>query len=233
MIGETDNDIGGVSDPRVDRERRKTRQGVKIDSAMAFSFLAGPISRLAPVVYSSDPRKETHEQESKRGAVVAESDSVELSPDAQRAAVDQLQHLDEAEQKLVQELKARDREVRSHEAAHAAAAGPYGSGGPSFTFQKGPDGRRYAIGGEVQIDASPVKNDPEATIRKMQIIRAAALAPADPSGQDRAVAAAASRMAAEAAAELARQQLSPSDSEEERDDPNESAALGQTFDVVA
>jgi len=45
-------------------------------------------------------------------------------------------------------LKARDREVRAHEAAHTAAAGSLAKGGPSFTFQRGSDGRLYAVGGE-------------------------------------------------------------------------------------
>ena len=55
--------------------------------------------------------------------------------------------LTEEQQQEVAELKSRDREVRSHEQAHLAAAGPYASGAPSFTYQEGPDGRRYAVGG--------------------------------------------------------------------------------------
>jgi hypothetical protein len=49
----------------------------------------------------------------------------------------------------------------------------------------------YAVSGEVSIDSSPVKGDPKATVRKMEQVVRAALAPAQPSGQDRAVAAAA------------------------------------------
>lgn len=101
--------------------------------------------------------------------------------------------LTEDEQKQVDELEQRDREVRQHEQAHLSAAGPYALGGPTFDFQTGPDGKRYAIGGEVQIDTSPVDGDPEATIQKMETVRAAALAPQDPSGQDRSVAAQAAR----------------------------------------
>jgi hypothetical protein len=69
----------------------------------------------------------------------------------------------------------------------------------------GPDGRQYAAGGEVQIDTSEVKGDPVATIQKPQVIRAAALAPQDPSAQDRRVAVEANRMEAEARKELAEQ----------------------------
>jgi hypothetical protein len=86
----------------------------------------------------------------------------------------------------VRELKQRDAEVRAHEQAHAAVGGPYASA-PSYTFAKGPDGKKYAVGGEVQIDTSPERT-PDATIRKMDIVIRAALAPAEPSSQDRAVA---------------------------------------------
>lgn len=103
-----------------------------------------------------------------------------------------------ADKKLIEELKARDREVRAHEAAHKSAAGSLARGAPSYSFQRGPDGVNYAIGGEVQIDLSPVPGNPAATLRKAQQIRAAALAPAQPSAQDYAVAAEAARMAAEA-----------------------------------
>ena len=56
----------------------------------------------------------------------------------------------------------------------------------------------------VKIDTSS-GSTPEDTIRKAQTIRAAALAPAEPSGQDRAVAAQASQMEAQARAEQASQ----------------------------
>jgi len=105
------------------------------------------------------------------------------------------------EEQQIEQLKQRDREVRSHEAAHQSAAGGYARG-MSFSYQIGPDGQRYAIGGEVKIDMSPVPNNPEATIQKMQVVQRAALAPSDPSPQDRAVAA-----AARALEQQARQQL--------------------------
>lgn len=110
--------------------------------------------------------------------------------------------LTEEEQKVVRELQARDAEVRRHEAAHAAAGGQY-AGSPTYTFQRGPDGRQYAVGGAVPIDVSPVDGDPEATIRKAEQVRRAALAPADPSGADRAIASQANALAAAARAELA------------------------------
>ena len=113
------------------------------------------------------------------------------------------EELSEEEQTQVKELKARDREVKAHEQAHLAAAGPYARGGPSYEYQRGPDGKRYAIGGEVSIDTAPVANDPEATIRKAQVIKRAATAPAEPSDQDRRVAAEAAQMEAAARREMA------------------------------
>jgi hypothetical protein len=106
--------------------------------------------------------------------------------------------LSEDELVLVDQLQARDREVRSHESAHQAAGGSL-AGGASYSYQRGPDGRAYAVGGEVPIDLSGGRT-PQETIRLARQIRAAALAPSDPSGQDLRVAAAAAAM--EAAAQL-------------------------------
>jgi hypothetical protein len=104
----------------------------------------------------------------------------------------------------VQKLAERDRQVRTHEAAHIAAGGQYVRGGVTFQYQKGPDGKMYAIGGEVSIDCSPVRGDPRATVMKMQAVKRAAMAPADPSGQDCAVAAAATAVEAQARQEAVR-----------------------------
>ena len=109
----------------------------------------------------------------------------------------------------IQKLKERDQDVRAHEAAHLAAAGGLAQGGAKFTYQRGPDGRLYATGGSVNIDVSPVPGDPKATIDKARVVRAAALAPSDPSSQDRAVAASAAQMAQQAQMELAQQSSQP------------------------
>ena len=85
-----------------------------------------------------------------------------------------------SEYKALQDPRLRDREVRQHEQAHVAAGGTSVTGGPTYSDTRGPDGRRYAVGGEGQIDSAPVADDPAATIRKMQV-RSAALAPAEPS----------------------------------------------------
>jgi len=91
---------------------------------------------------------------------------------------------------ILRQLKSRDAEVRAHEQAHLSVAGRYASGGASFTYETGPDGAKYAIGGEVPIDMS-TEATPEATLIKMETIKRAALAPADPSPADRQIAAAA------------------------------------------
>lgn len=108
------------------------------------------------------------------------------------------------QQRIVDKLAQRDKEVRAHEQAHLSAAGGLATSGASYTYETGPDGRRYAVGGEVSIDVSPGRN-PEDTLARAQQIQAAALAPADPSGADRQIAAQAARMAATARIELARQ----------------------------
>jgi len=102
----------------------------------------------------------------------------------------------------VQSLKDRDREVRAHEQAHLSAAGGLALSGAHFQYTTGPDGQRYAVGGDVSIDISEVPEDPQATLRKAETIRRAALAPAEPSTQDYRVAARAAAMANKARVEL-------------------------------
>jgi hypothetical protein len=116
------------------------------------------------------------------------------------------EQLSEEDIKKVDELKSRDQEVRVHEQAHAAVGGQH-AGAPSYGYERGPDGKSYAVSGEVQIDVSPVQGDPQATIQKMQVVRRAALAPAQPSSADRAIAADATAKATQARAELAQQQI--------------------------
>lgn len=117
-----------------------------------------------------------------------------------KTAADKLQ-LSESDLAVVRELKQRDREVRQHEMAHMAASGGLAQGGPTYTYQRAPDGQNYAVGGEVDIDVSKGKN-PEETIAKARTIRSAALAPASPSAADRAIASRAMQMESEAEIEL-------------------------------
>ncbi len=110
-------------------------------------------------------------------------------------------NLTEAEEKAVRDLESRDKEVRKHEQAHIAAGGSLVRGGAMFNYTTGPDGKQYAIGGEVNIDIS-TEETPSKTISKMQQVVAAAMAPKDPSAQDYSVAATAKKNAAEARRQL-------------------------------
>lgn len=111
---------------------------------------------------------------------------------------------DPAEEAVVRELAARDREVRQHELAHKSAAGGL-AGAVSFDYQRGPDGQLYAVGGEVAIRTTPASSNPAEVIAHAEQLLRAALAPAEPSTQDRQVAAQARVMLAEAQAQLASQ----------------------------
>jgi len=115
-------------------------------------------------------------------------------------------HADEFQQAHeISELKHRDKEVRSHELAHAAVGGAH-AGAPNYSFETGPDGKKYAVEGEVSIDLSSIEGDPKATIAKMQKVHAAALAPANPSVQDTRVAATAAQIILQAQSEILQQQ---------------------------
>ncbi len=118
-------------------------------------------------------------------------------PDGTPLTTDELRHLEQ--------LKQTDRAVRQHEMAHQTVGGQY-TGGASYDYEVGPDGKRYAVAGEVPIDYGPVPGDPAATIEKMQTVIAAALAPADPSSKDLQVAAQARQYLLEAKLEAAREQ---------------------------
>ena len=111
------------------------------------------------------------------------------------------QQQEQAEQQQLTKLKQRDAEVRAHEQAHASLGGQY-AGSPQYEYETGPDGKEYAVGGEVSIDISEAST-PEETIRKAQQVKAAALAPAEPSAQDLRVATEATQIALEARNEIA------------------------------
>lgn len=178
----------------------------------ATSYVAPlPLSQAARPVSSSLSQPAPSEESLPAGQSVAAGDDAALRDEAaspargeaeeEKASPREVQQ-QRQEQLEIAELASRDREVRAHEQAHSAVGGAY-AGAPTYTFARGPDGKRYAVGGEVGIDTSPIPNDPEATLRKMELVQRAALAPAEPSAQDRRVAAQAAAQAAEARAELA------------------------------
>jgi len=133
--------------------------------------------------------------------------------------------LNEEEQRKVDELEKIDKKVKVHEQAHVSAAGGYARGGANYNYVTGPDGKRYASGGHVNLDTSPEKT-PEATIRKADVIRKAALAPADPSPADRQIAADAAKMAQNAQRELAARQTESGNSNASSSSYNQRQAVG-------
>lgn len=135
------------------------------------------------------------------------------SRQADKAAQERL----EFEQAQIQQLASRDREVRAHEQAHRSVGGKY-AGPISLELEQGPDGRAYAVSGEVSISLSPVAGDPQATIAKLDQVRRAALAPAEPSAQDRQVAATAGQGVLEAEAQLQQQKVGEQQAKQEARD---------------
>lgn len=109
------------------------------------------------------------------------------------------------EQRIVSELQAADTNVRAHEAAHMAAGGGLTSPA-SYTYERGPDNKMYAVAGEVGISTSQ-GNTPQESLNKAQTIRRAALAPADPSPQDLKVAAQAASMEMSARAQIMQEKM--------------------------
>ncbi len=154
-----------------------------------------------------------------------ESDTARSASNSTQAPADSAQKNSDSSQKteqqaaedkvIIDQLKSRDREVRLHEAAHASVGGQY-AGSPSFEYTTGPDGNRYRTGGEVGISTSPVNGDPQATLAKARVIQAAALAPAQPSAQDRRIAAEAAQLELQAQQDLRELNLEEKAEEEEQ-----------------
>lgn len=122
--------------------------------------------------------------------------------------------LKSSQEQELRKLQQRDRQVRAHETAHKLAGGHL-AGAARYSYTMGPDGKPYASGGEVSIDTSAVAGDPLATIAKAEKIRKAALAPAQPSTQDRRIANEAANMAARARLELQQSQQETSRGKED------------------
>ena len=138
--------------------------------------------------------------------------------------------LSESDQRIVDRLQARDRVVRAHESAHMAAGSGLITRGASFTYETGPDGKRYAVGGEVGIDVSQGRT-PEETLARAEHLRAAALAPTDPSAQDRQVASQADRMAMEARMEMS--SAEPSGDAQDNEISANASGLAASYAAIA
>jgi SprA-related family len=168
-----------------------------------------PVEEL-PETERQTNRTGTSERAAEADARVGTERSLNPSPDEQaeekeqQADDERLAQQQAQDQQTIQQLAERDREVRAHEQAHSAVGGQL-AGSPSYTFERGPDGVSYAVGGEVSISSGAVPGDPEATLANARIVQQAALAPADPSPQDRRVAADAAQLQQQAIQEIALQ----------------------------
>ncbi len=174
------------------------------DSELASSGSFMPVEEVTVSEEARNPDMRRPKQDdtyAPSGSALAED-----AADGQSAAADEQELLE------IRQLQQRDQEVRAHEQAHASVGGVH-AGASSFTYATGPDGVRYAVAGEVSVDVSRVAGDPQATIDKMEQLQRAALAPAEPSPQDRRVASQAGQMAAQALTELAEEQRSVREAE--------------------
>ena len=83
-------------------------------------------------------------------------------------------------------MKQRNHEVKERERAHSAASGGIW-GQPNYKYVTGLNGKRYTIAGEVRINTTPVRGNPDGTIRELDQVKRAALVPREPLGQCRHV----------------------------------------------
>ncbi len=158
--------------------------------------------------------------------------STKISTDAYNLLSDQSAantKYDDATQAKIDKLKERDKEVRQHEEAHKRAAGGLLTVGPKYEFEVGPDGKKYAVSGEVQIDIAEVPGNPEATLKKAKQIQRAASAPTEPSAQDSAIAQGASQMELKAKEEIGKEQKTVSISSYEKSNGTQ-LRLVRTYD---
>ena len=139
------------------------------------------------------------------------------------------------DQAIIRNLSAIDRRVKAHEQAHASVGGIY-AGSANFTYKTGPNGVRYAVGGEVPIDTSAVPGNPQATLRKASQVARAALAPADPSSTDRRIASSAQALATKARFEISRlaaERLQSSQAETKAKLDGEEVGSNETFESTS
>ncbi|WP_415890344.1 putative metalloprotease CJM1_0395 family protein [Neptuniibacter sp. SY11_33] len=216
--------LATVENVAPEQELQSSRGLVNRDR-VTLSAEAAELSRLASTTSTKLEREdgELVGLESDDAELIGLESSSSTSAPASLGVSKSEQAQEQQELEITRDLAKRDREVRAHEQAHASIGGQYTSA-PSYTYERGPDGRLYAVAGEVKIDTSPVPNDPQATLEKAEIIQRAALGVAEPSAADRAAAADARAMAAEARAEMLQQE------EEVRADETRSAEESESED---
>lgn len=134
------------------------------------------------------------------------------------------------DQDSLRRLRETDRKVRAHEQAHLAAAGDSAQGGMKLQTKVGPDGKAYAVSGEVSIKVSGGRT-PEEALRNAQTAHRAALAPADPSPQDLKVAQKAAQAEHEARRKI--QESSSGKTSTPKANYGQPVATGANVDLIA
>lgn len=184
--------LGVVVDARPLAEPREGRQLVAlqlktVDQRDAQGQAASRVSGIAPL-----PAEASEKPAASRRALAMREER------GGRAAARLPDELSVAEREVVERLRQRDAQVRQEETAHAAVAGDL-AGPIEYVYQRGPDGRQYAVGGSVGIRAALTSGDPAAAQRVGVRLAAAAQAATNPSAQDQATARLGLRLYAEAA----------------------------------
>ncbi len=178
------------------------------DNSKTGSSVEAETDRVLSTMYAQKSQQETSKSIEETGAPAPETHQEKPKDPTQKVGPDGKAYTKD-EEKEIEELEDRDAEVKRHEQAHFQAAGKYASP-PKYEYQTGPDGKRYAVGGSVDIDMSEVPDDPQATLEKARVIKRAALAPEEPSAQDRKVAREADKMATQAQRQIGEQRVSGS-----------------------
>ncbi len=197
-----------ASEKGVASEREKARTPAQQNQQIDFAEIQKKIAEQHSTISDEDSGSSEQREQSKD----ADSQDKESTISDDSSTKDKQRAEELAQQQKISELRARDREVKAHEQAHMSAGG-VATGSPSYSFEVGPDGKKYAVEGEVSVDLGTVKGNPRATITKMQKVYNAALAPANPSIQDMRVANSAARIIAQAQSQLLEQITGASEDE--------------------
>ena len=177
----------------IPRENRASHDHYAPGSTVSTNSDSVIISDRARKMFETSAKNNTAEDENQASdsnaeeSGTSEKESKQVSAEKSDSAKPNGEPLNDEEKQQVEKLKERDRHVKAHEQAHLSAAGNLAAGGAKFKYQKGPDGRQYAVGGEVGIRI-PEGKTPQETLTIAQRVERAALAPSDPSAQDRSVA---------------------------------------------
>jgi hypothetical protein len=200
---EPSSQSGAEKGPASDKERGRSpaqnNQQVDFASLRKQAELANDvIGNSSHNSSGQDSAKHSEQEANKQNS----DSSGEAKPGQTSSSRDQQSSAEElANTQIIRSLESRDKAVRNHENAHAGVGGSF-TGAPSYSYEIGPNGKKYAVDGEVSIDLTPIAGEPAQTIAKMNKVQAAALAPANPSAQDIRVAASAASIILEAQAEL-------------------------------